>query len=287
MRVITHFNLDLDAVSTLWAVRTFVPGYADAEATFVPANWNGEMRDGDIAVDINAGGRGLKGEKRADGTIGSALSLILDRYASPSDRAALSSLVAFVDAQDAHGSAVKWLAPEASQEGQLVLGETGLNAVFRAFQARFPRNDQQVADRMSEVFDGMLTAGRARQRAEVEADRAEIIGDGTVAIVRNAREFATNGVLYGRGVRVIVFIDGDNLGVIREGEEPLRMDHPDLVAVVEAAGEQLGDGPDRWFAHPAGFMLAWGSRKAPATSPSRVRAEDLAATAARLLAPRS
>jgi hypothetical protein len=164
-----------------------------------------------------------------------------------------------------------------------VLGDTGINGVLRVLQAVHPRNDAFVVERMAEIFSGMLSNGRARQRATVEADRAELIGDGRVAITRNNREFATNAVLYERGVRVIVDVDGHNLGVIREGSEALRMDDPALVAVVHAAGEQLGDGDGIWFAHPAGFMLAWGSRKAPAATPSRVRPEDLAAAAALLL----
>ena len=103
--------------------------------------------------------------------------------------------------------------------------------------------------------------------------------DDTVAVVTNAREFATNGVLFEEyGVRVIVYVDGHNLGIIREGSETLRMDHPDLRAVVSAAGEA-----DEWFAHPAGFLYCRGSRKAPAQSPSRVRSRDLAGAAERLL----
>jgi len=80
------------------------------------------------------------------------------------------------------------------------------------------------------------------------------------------RKFATNGVLFEeRGVRVIVYVDGNNLGVIRHGDESLRMDHAEICAVVEAAGET-----NEWFAHPAGFLFCRGSRKAPAENPSKV-----------------
>lgn len=281
MKIFTHFVVDLDAVCSVWAARQFIPGAKDAAVEFRPANWDGnEMTDGDLAVDIPAGGRGMKGEKGENGIVHSCLALIVAQYASPGDQSALASLVRFVDAQDAHGSAVKFLVPEASREAHEALAMTGLNAVLRALQETHPRNDAIVCERMSEILSGMLQAGRARQRATAEADKAEILDGGKVAIVVNSREFATNGILFEeRGIRVIVYIDGHNLGIIRHGDESLRMDHAELRAVVEAAGEQ-----SEWFAHPAGFLFCRGSRKAPAENPSKVNPRTLAEVAARLLA---
>jgi len=281
MKIFTHLQIDLDAACSVWAAKQFVPGAAHATVEFRPANWDGsEMDKDDIAVDLPAGGRGIKGEKGENGIIHSSFATIVSRYASSEDQAALSNLVRFVDAQDAHGSAVNFLIPEASQEAQKILATTGLNSVLRALQAMNPRNDALVMERMSEILSGMLKAGRARLRARMEADRAEIIGDGKVAIVVNSREFATNGILFGeRGIRVIVYVDGNNLGLVRNRDELLRMDHPELRAVVEAAGEQK-----EWFAHPAGFLYCRGSYKAPAKSPSKVNPRQLAEVAAQLLA---
>jgi hypothetical protein len=281
MKIFTHFVVDLDAVCSVWAAKQFITGTAKATVEFRPANWDGnDMAEGDLAVDIPAGGRGMKGEKGENGIVHSCLAFIVSQHASPEDQAALASLVRFVDAQDAHGSAVKFLAPEASREAQEALAMTGLNAVLRALQAANPRNDAVVVEKMSEILSGMLQAGRARQRARAEADRAEILDGGKVAIVVNSREFATNGILYEeRGVRVIVYVDGNNLGLIRHGDEALRMDHAELRAVVEDASEV-----DEWFAHPAGFLFCRGSRKVPAENPSKVDPRTLAETAARLLA---
>lgn len=280
MKIFTHFSVDLDAVCSVWAAKQFIPGAQDATIEFRPANWDGkEMAEGDLALDLEAGGRGLKGEKGEGGIVHSCFAFIVAKYASPADQAALAPLVRFVDAQDAHGSAVKFFAPEASREAQEALAMTGVNAVLRALQATHPRNDALVCERMSEILSGMLQAGRARQRAMVEADKAEILPGGKVAIVTNSREFATNGILFEeRGVRVIVYVDGHNLGVIRHGDESLRMDHAELRAVVDAAGET-----SEWFAHPAGFLFCRGSRKAPAVNPSKVNPRTLAEVAARLL----
>ena len=309
MKIFTHINQDLDAVCAVWAARQFVPGAKDAPIEFRPANWDGDgMSEGDLALDMDAGGRGLKGEVGEDGVVHSCFALVVARYAPQDDQRALDNLVIFVDAQDAHGSAVKHLlrprsaCPTAEGLGYAneyaqgllewayeagrptpdavdVLAATGLNAVFRALQAAHPRNDTLVIERMSEILNGMLQAGRARQRAVKEADRAEILPGGQVAIVTNSREYATNGILFGeRGVRVIVYVDGHNLGVIRHGDEQLRMDHPTIKSVVAEAGEAA-----EWFAHPAGFLYCRGSRKAPAQSPSRVDPRTLAEAARALL----
>lgn len=240
------------------------------------------MGDGDLAVDIAAGGRGLKGQKDPDGTVHACFSQIIVEHAPAEDRQALARLIAFIDAQDAHGSAVQHLAPGLDREAAEVLASSGINAVLRALQSRHPRNDALVCERMAEIFDGMLQAGRARARAEAEADRAEVLPGGKVAIVRDSREFATNGVLFERGVRVIVYVDGMNIGLIRHSDETLRMDALDFRGTIAVAGEHIGDDPGGWFAHPAGFLFCRGSRKAPATTPSRVDPRDLA-EAARLL----
>jgi len=281
MKLYTHFRVDLDAVCSVWAARQFIPGAYVAPVAFRPANWDGaELGEDDIALDIDAGGRGMKGEKGEHGVVHSCFAMIVAKYASPADQLVLEDLVKFVDAQDAHGSAVKFLAPEASREAQKTLTSTGLNAVLRAFQVSFPLHaDELVVVRMSEILFGMLQVGRARQRAVLEADKTEVLDGGKVAIVENAREFATNGILFEeRGVRVVVYVDGHNLGVIRHGDESLRMDHPELRAVVDAAGET-----HEWFAHPAGFLFCRGSRKAPAVNPSAVSPRMLAEVAAKLL----
>jgi hypothetical protein len=279
MKLYTHLSVDLDAVCSVWAVKQFIPSAKNAAVEFCPANWDGnDMANGDLAVDIEAGGRGMKGEKEEGGIVHSCFASIVAQYASPVDQSALASLVRFVEAQDAHGSAVKFIAPEASREAQETLAMTGLNAVLRALQAMHPHNDALVCERMSEILSGMLQAGRARQRAKTEADRAEVLPGGKVAIVVNSREFATNGILFERGVRAIVYVDGNNLGIIREGSETLRMDHPELRAIVKAAGET-----NEWFAHPTGFLFCRGSRKAPVENSSKVNPRALAEVAAKLL----
>lgn len=264
--IYTHFNLDLDAAASLWAYGKFSgnPVYLD-EVKFVPANFDGsEMTEGDVALDIDAGGKGIKGEKGQDGAIHSCFATLISKYCDEKQQLALKELVSFVDAQD-RGNAAKNLGVQG--EAARVWSFTGLNAVLRAFQGQYPRNDRMVAMKMFEIFDGLYHSGQRRAEAEKEADTAKIIGD--VAIMENAKCFGTNGVLFERGVKSVVFVDGNNLGAVRGDGVDIRMDHP---AIKAAVGDEQG-----WFFHPAGFLAARGTRKSPAESKSAVQPEALAA----------
>lgn len=282
MTIFTHFAVDLDAAASVWAAKTFIPGMVDAPVRFVSANWNGNgLAKGDLAVDISAGGKGIKGKEDADGTVHSSFASLITTYASDQDQTALAHLIAFIDAQDSRDNAAKWFlqkceADEPLSKAEAVWSTTGLNAVLRALQAIDPHNDAVVVQKFGEILTGLLQIGRARQRAIIEAKRAQILNGGRVAICQDNQEFATNGILFEQGVRAIVYVDGPNLGVIREGSVTIRMDHPIIRAVVKKAGEKVGDGDDQWFAHPAGFLFCRGSRKAPAETPSRVNPRALA-----------
>ena len=270
MTIFTHFSVDLDAVASVWFTRKFVPGFSEAGVVFKPANWDGsEMAAADIAVDINAGGKGFKGIENPDGTVSACFKGLLTKHGSGEVRTALDDLAGYIDAHDSQGNAFKFLAPDLSEGASRILGAASLNVVLRAIQATNPRNDGVVVEKMGEIFNGILEMNLAKTRAVAEADRAELFGGGVVALVENSREFGTNGILFDQGVQAVIYVDGNNLGAIRAGSCQVRMDC--LAGIVEAAGESAD-----WFGHPAGFLYCRGSRKAPAETPSAVDPRELA-----------
>lgn len=276
--IYTHVNPDLDAVSSIWAVKKFIPGYADHPVSYVNANWNGAgMTEADIAVDIEAGGRGTKGEKDADGRPHSCFVFIVNKHAPEEDRTALKSVIEFIDAQDSYGSAIKYLAPELNPKAAEILRVVTIGSIFRALQISY-KEPFDVLEVMSAILDGMLEQGRNQLRAEAEADTAKILQSGKVAILRDGRHQATQFKLFDSGIRVIVYANGYDLGIFREGQETIRMDHPLIKAVVEKAGETR-----EWYSHPTGFLYCRGSRKAPASTPSKVNPADLAHAAQKAL----
>jgi hypothetical protein len=279
-RIFTRTRPGLDPFASLWAVRKFVSGAAQAAVVFRDPTWNGSgMEPDELAIDLRAGGRGMQVTVDREGIVHSCFATIVERYAPPEDRAALADIAAYIDAQRVRGSAVNSLAPHASREARAALGATGLQAIVRGLRMLSPDSDLEVLARLSQILDGLLEFGRARQRALEEADRAEMIGDGSVAIVTDALEPTTNAVLMKeRGVRVIVYVNGPNMGLLRAEKESLRMDHRSIRAVVREAGEEA-----QWFSHPMGFLYARGTRKQPVDTPSRVDPRELAEVIAALL----
>ncbi len=283
----THCGVDLDACASVWAFRKFYNGARGASVKFHPANWNGaEMGENDVALDMVANGRGWKGAKDEDGTTHSCFADIVAKYAPLNEQRALKYLVRYVDIQDSLGAVVDRLAPNVDLEARSTLSANGLNSILWNYHGVHKGNDATVLSRMSEIFDGFLHRGLAYKRAMKEVERGtEFFGNKKEVVVFCGSEEPAFGILFGRGVRIIVYVDGYNIGIRRAMKEEFRVDHDALRAVILAAGEKTGDGEGLWFAHPKGFLFCRGTvPKAPATSPSNVDPRELARVAAELLA---
>lgn len=278
MKIIMNHSIDLDAVCSIWAARQFIPGAKDAVLEFLPVDWNREVIiENDTIFGIDIDGRGIKGKKE-DGVVYSCFSTIIKNYAPMVDQLALASFVNSVDEQDVYASAMKFLVSEKSYEAQEAFSKNSLNAVLRALQVMNPHDNFIVIERMSEILSGILQARRKYRYAVTEADKAEILPNRKVAIVMNSRELATNAILFEeRGIRVIVYVNGNNIGLIRNKNESLRMSHNEFRAIVEDKGES-----NEWFDY-SGIIFFRGSSKAPAQTPSKVDPKDLAVAANWLL----
>lgn len=272
MRIYTHMYVDLDNVASVWAARKWLPGAEKAEVTFVPAAWDGAgLEEGDVALDIPAGGRGWKGAVKEDGKVSSCFAELLAAYAPPEARRALTVVARFVEAQDSAGSGVLGLAPDLPRETAGRLASVSLSGVLAALRTQL--GDAGALAAMASILDGMFQIGLERAQAEEEAWTAA--WHGPVALVFNPSSPGVNSVLFSRGARAVVYADGHNLGVVRAPEEGRRLDAPSVRALVE--------GEPGWFFHPAGFLVCRGSRKAPATEPSRVDPAALAEAVASVL----
>lgn len=275
-RIFTHIHVDLDAVFSIWAIMQLMKG--PFEIVFVPADFDGTgMLPGDIAVDIIAGGKGIKGEVDPNGIIHSCFALIIKQYANEEDQLALANLLMYVDLQDSTGSAIKQLASQLPKAAQQVLEAVSLNSVLRSLRFVFWNDDQKIVDHMYPILSGMLESSRSMRRAFVEAKQAKVIKN-SVAIVKNAAEEGTNGVLFSHGIKVVVYANGYDIGIVRNMSTSLRMDHVAIKTVIQEAGEL-----DSWHFHESGFMANRGCRKSPAVTASKVSAQKLAETLVSLL----
>ncbi len=271
-RLVTHSSPDPDAYLGLAVAKLIRFKGVKVEIFFVNANdpLDG-LDEGDVAVDIEAGGRGFKGIRSGDGkTVHSAFAQIVERFATPEDQEALAPFVAYVDACDTYGSAIDRLAPDLSPDIREVINEGSVLASVREWQHRFGHNirgNLLVLEKVEELLLDKLEAGRRRLHAERQADKQVILDGGRVAVVINAP--SANDVLFRRGVRAIVWKDGKSMGVSRERREKFRVNHPELQAFVTGI-----DGVP-WFDERE-YLLSWGTKKARPDTHSKVDPEELA-----------
>lgn len=285
MAIYTHMNPDLDAKASVWAVRLLaslgvLKGIDTSEVKLVPAHWSGEgLTERDIAVDIPAGGRGIKGEKLPGGKVLSCFVSLLMR-APEEVKDAISPLAEYIDRQGSSADAVYEIL-RARQFGIMdstlnwnaisrhdvpaALRVASLDSILKAFDltAGSPEKSIEMA---SAIFDALYTALSSRSRAKQEVASARHFGP--VALIENAKERATNAILFERGAKVVVYSDGHNFGVVR-GDERV----PHLETLVRPLVEKYASSEVKeWFFHSEGFLACRGSRKAPQTTPSRLYA---------------
>jgi hypothetical protein len=274
--IVTHISVDLDAAASVWFAKKFLNRYA--RVRFVSADCKVEdLQSGEWALDLDCG---LKGEHKPDGTVMTCFASLV-KHGDNEARQALQPLVEYINMQDTNANAARAFLKDLARDGGIEYGPrfkqieqtlsvTGLNAVLGAFRT-VKRDDGWVCDQMGIVFDGLLRNLISRMYAAEEARNHEIYEDGPfkVAIVRNSEYGGVNAVMFDDyGVDFVIYIDDNDLGIVRR----------DGVTVPTSAG--LAGVPEderhEWFVHPAGFLTARGTRKAPAKTPSKAHPSEIA-----------
>lgn len=242
--ILTHIDVDLDAASSacLYYLLTFGKWIIDV-IEFVPADYNEPLEQADIAIDIECGGKGIKGEK-------SAFSAILEIYGSPSYKSAFKDLADLLDVYDSTGTFPQL----AGFPGMTIID------VFRYIKNNCV-SDLYIVEVWFKIISGIYTSFVLHETAKTAANKAEIVED--IPIIKNAPS-GTSNILLARGYEFVIYEDEFNLGVIRSNTST-----KDLRKALSPIF------PD-WFHHKSGFLSCWGGRKAPKSSPSNISAEKLA-----------
>lgn len=160
-KIFTHQTVDLDAVLSVCVLWRFVKGMKEAEVEFRPSNWDGEgMGPFDVAIDMEAGGRGVKGHKE-NGTVHSCFALLMARYAPPEIYKSMWSLVEYVDLQDSTGNAVNVLFPDSDSRSRAIISSVSLLSVFYALREKY-RSDLEVVKAMYPIFCNIVRIAEKR-----------------------------------------------------------------------------------------------------------------------------
>ena len=283
--IYTHQHPDLDAFISVWAVNEFAlgKGISGSETQrrdgsnlyFKPADWDGKgLREQDFAVDMVAGGKGIKGRVDSNGILRSAFADIIQQYASPVNRCVLEPLVRYIDCEDSLGRTEPLLS-DVPQQVREMCSAGGLHTVFSGLMQWCGDDMRRLYAELDRIFTGMYWLMRKQyfNRFIVAkiAGEVEMYAGGKIAVVREDVG-GLRTYLFRNGVLIVIYTDRCGVGILRSHNIPhIRVDDDRILRVIREAGES-----GLWFQHEEGWMVANGTRKAPRCGSERtsIRPED-------------
>lgn len=285
IRIFTHHNVDLDAIFSAWFVSRFICPSIETELVFVPASYNGVGLNGnDIAVDIDAGGKGIKGSIDKDGISHSAsYSLFKKTDLSARDYKALFPLVKIIDKKDTYGNLasapqeIKWRRSDDEALARIKVLSLSLNA----FKVSYDNDDEKICSVMFDLLDGFFKKNVEFQLLKTEIEQKSY-HCGHLAIIETSLDISAAKIIFNdSNTKAYLYINPKNnsMGVYVGNtlhKEGFRLKYDEAKKIIEGFGEKIGNGFDEWFCHQNGFLLSWGTRKDKRPYPSMVRPEELA-----------
>lgn len=280
-RIYTHIRVDFDAVVSIWFYLRFVlkSSLDDVYIKFVPANWSGDMLDIDIALDIDAGGQGIKGRKNfGSKSRSSCFKRLFDLYyenIASEEIDYLRSFAKFLDKHDT-GGIDSWRNIDVSKEENnrfSKIGLAGLIKVLHGLHSDPSNSDYDICVAMISLLDNDLRISTVKDFSSESLKTTEWLSK--VAISKDAK-YNLNDYLFKQGFKLVVFIKGNTLGIVSKKGDFIKADNEYARRIIYSTGEQVANKEGAWFAHEDGSLLVWGGVKAPAKYPSRVDVNDLA-----------
>lgn len=256
----THLDLTVDAAASVWLWRRLHPE-ENWPLQHVPSTWDGVgIGAGDVAIDIDAGGRGIRSRRNPDGSVASCFRVILNEHMAqegPHDLEPLLRPIAdLMDAQRRDGNLTRLGFPPR-------YGIFGLSGTFLALKHTCA-GPEELLEHFSKILDGFVRIAELSDEVGRLAQEVELVG--SVAVILDQNHLGLHRAVFRRGARFLVFKDGNNLGILREARERAH-----LGRLIQHQIQEPG-----WFFHPRGHLAARGTRKAPAQTPSRYAPRELA-----------
>jgi len=231
------------------------------------ADYDGStMEPDDIALDIEANGKGEKGRIVTRGIktfVLSAFSLVVEKIEDVKMQKAYEDLSVFIDALDSTGNWVTAYYPHIVGDTKEARKIPTILDTFFALKHFYGLDDLGLLKAWKPVMDGFWKRQLSDLRAEHEAKDAQWPFD-HVAIISSSKEPSTMAKVHAQGAHFIIYEDGNNLGVKRSNKLDVNL------------GKHLQEMLPNWFHHKAGFLSCWGSHKAPKTTPPDISATKLA-----------
>lgn len=263
--VVTHISPDLDAVTSSWLIKRFMPNWSDAQMQFVPAGKTLGDKDPDVDPDIIHVDTGLgkfdhhqfeDPDKKHCATERVFSYLLEENVLKPQEAEALSRMVRFVTATDHFGEIYL---PDPLSD----VYDFGLHQVLEGFKLT-GQKDQETCEIGFKCLDAIFQIFKQKVAAEEDIKKGYIFqckwGQALAMETRNEESLK---IALKSGYRVVTKKNPDQ-GNIRIKSHPVK--DIDLTPLYEKVKKL--DPKATWYFHPSKHMLLNSSAKRPDSVPS-------------------
>ncbi len=269
--IVTHFNPDLDAISATWLVKKFMPGFSEAEVTFVPAGKTLDNQNPDADPDIihvDTGYGKFDHHQTSDHTSATArvFEYLLDRrYIKKKHGIALGRLVNVVTDID-HFGQVAW--PDPANDRY----DFSVDSVIDGWRLMYPRESTKVMELGFIVLEAVLKQFENKQWAEEvireEGETFKSSWGKSLGVESTNDEVVHLAQKLGYG---LVVRKDPRKGYVRIKASPLGKKK--LAGLYKILVDK--DPQATWFLHASGKMILNGSTKSPDMKPSKLKLEEI------------
>lgn len=300
-KIYTHLYGDLDSLASIWFASRFLRKEGgkiiflpfskekekEEEIVFVSANWNGyELRENDLALDITAGGYGIKGDIDSQKKVHSCFFKLVNEYGDDETKNVLFVLAKAIDKHDAKDTSDQaysvYSPPSNLDEKYPKCFDRFFSTFCYAKSGIGDKNLEDESDKKLKDFIFIYLDGFYQSRIDKLTSKKDVLENtikvGEVAIFvrkENKNRISNRNELFNLlGFSAKVYVDGNHLGIVIKDDlvdSGMRADHPYIREVVKKVGEI-----DQWFSHESGFLYCWSCEKAPRNKLSKVDPYELA-----------
>jgi hypothetical protein len=262
--IVTHMGPDLDACTSSWLVKRFMPGWKDAEHAFVAAGSTLDKMEPDSNPDIIHVDTGFgKFDHHQTDAYTSASKIVFEylrdnNHINPKLLDALERMIHFVNDID-HFAEIYF--PEPTNDRY----EFMLPQFIEAYKSVF-NDDQKTIESVFHSLDAILQVFRNKVRAEKELEKGYIFKSkwGKSLALETKNEEATK-IALKQGYDMVIRKDPEK-GFVRIKTRPVReLDLTPLHSALEKADPEAF-----WFLHASKNMLLNGSSKNPNAKASKL-----------------
>lgn len=268
--IVTHFSPDLDAITSCWLIKRFLPGWQNALIKFVPAGSTLENKNPDENPDIIHVDTGMGRFDHHQTTENTCAAILVYQYLKKKKlfkknyEEALERLVNQVNIFD-HFGEINFENPDADYFEFLIpsIIDSGLKNLFK--------NDEEMTSYIFLILDGLLNMFLKKIQAEKDIKNGFVFkSKWGETLVLSSKNEDTLKLALKKGFKLVARKDPEK-GNIRIKTPPDKKYHlrPLYQKIVEV------DKKATWFLHVSGNMLLNGSSKNPKYNPSKLSLNQL------------